>query len=88
MNTVIYYKHHRFDASHAGVAKSGQRRWIQGPVVQTFVGSNPIPRTTDIYFVDRFVPADIKLYNGNMAMPDRIKDILTQVQADCGEMEQ
>jgi len=28
----------------------GQRRWIQGPVTKVFVGSNPIPRTTDIDF--------------------------------------
>ena len=31
--------------SYAGVAKPGQRRRIQGPVSQEFLGSNPIPRT-------------------------------------------
>jgi hypothetical protein len=30
---------------------SGQRRWIQGPVVQTFAGSTPVPRTADVDFL-------------------------------------
>lgn len=43
--------------NYAGVAKSGQRRWIQGPVSQEFVGSNPIPRIPAYRFLffDRFV---------------------------------
>ena len=44
-NTVKYYYCMRLAASFAGVAKPGQRRWIQGPVTKVFVGSNPIPRT-------------------------------------------
>ncbi len=32
MNTVIYYKCEMMAGPLAGVAKSGQRRWIQGPV--------------------------------------------------------
>ncbi len=47
-NTIKYYYCMRLAASVAGVAKPGQRRWIQGPVTKVFVGSNPIPRTTDI----------------------------------------
>jgi hypothetical protein len=44
-NTVKYYYCMRLAASFAGVAKPGQRRWIQGPVTKVFMGSNPIPRT-------------------------------------------
>ncbi len=44
-NTIKYYYCMRLAASFAGVAKPGQRRWIQGPVTKVFVGSNPIPRT-------------------------------------------
>jgi hypothetical protein len=43
-NTIKYYYCMRLAASFAGVAKPGQRRWIQGPVTKVFVGSNPIPR--------------------------------------------
>ena len=43
-NTVKYYYCMRLAASFAGVAKPGQRRWIQGPVTKVFMGSNPIPR--------------------------------------------
>jgi hypothetical protein len=49
-NTVKYYYCMRLAASFAGVSKPGQRSWIQGPVTKVFVGSNPIPRTTDIDF--------------------------------------
>jgi hypothetical protein len=31
--------------NHAGVAKPGQRRRLQEPIPQGFVGSNPTPRT-------------------------------------------
>ncbi len=44
-NTVKYYYYMGMPASFAGIAKPGQRRWIQGPVTKVFVGSNPIPRT-------------------------------------------
>jgi hypothetical protein len=44
-NTVKYYYCMGLAASFAGIAKPGQRRWIQGPVTKVFVGSNPIPRT-------------------------------------------
>ena len=44
-NNVKYYYCMRLAASFAGVAKPGQRRWIQGPVTKVFMGSNPIPRT-------------------------------------------
>ena len=47
-NTIKYYYCMRLAASFAGVSKPGQRSWIQGPVTKVFVGSNPIPRTTDI----------------------------------------
>jgi hypothetical protein len=30
---------------------SGQRRWIQGPVVQTFAGSTPVPRTKTLLMI-------------------------------------
>ena len=49
-NTIKYYHCMRLAASFAGVSKPGQRSWIQGPVTKVFVGSNPIPRTTDIDF--------------------------------------
>ena len=44
-NSVKYHYCMRLVASFAGIAKPGQRRWIQGPVTKVFVGSNPIRRT-------------------------------------------